>query len=78
MQEKKTQTPTQNIHMVRAELRKEDPSMNFVTMSGVATGKDKWKKSDVDLWILKAPKKKDEFNLQREKYTFVEAKKGFP
>lgn len=51
MQEKKTQTPTQNIQMVSAKLCEEDPNVNVVTRSGVANGEEKGKKLFFYLWI---------------------------
>ena len=61
------QTPTENIYMVRAELREEEPSVNIATRSGAITGEGKGKKPDTDLWIRKAPKNKEGLNLKREK-----------
>lgn len=37
MQEKKNQQPTQNIQMMSSGLRKDNPSVNIVTQSGIAT-----------------------------------------
>ena len=71
MQEKNMETPTQNLQMVRAETREEDPSMNVVTRSGVATNEDKGKKLTTDVWIYKAPKKKKDFIYNAQRRLFL-------
>lgn len=43
MHEKNTQTPTQNIQMMRAEPHEEEPSINIVMRSGITIGEDKGK-----------------------------------
>ena len=77
MQEKKTQTPTQKLQMVRAETCEEDPSVNVLTRSGVATNEDKGKQPATDVWICKTLENKEGFNLQRAKETFFEAWREF-
>jgi len=61
--------------MMRVEPHNEDPSANIVTRSGV--DKSEGKQSIADVWVQKAPEKKEGYNLKREKDTFSEAKKNF-
>lgn len=63
--------------MVKAETHEEDPSVNVVTRSSVATNEDKGENLNAAIWIRKAPEKKYGFYLQCAKDTFVEAWKGF-
>ena len=61
----------------RAKLHDEEPCVNVFTRSGTTTSEDKGKKLDNEILIRKSHKKKEELNLQCEKDTFVEVKKGF-
>lgn len=60
MQEKKVQPqqPMQNLQMMRAEPRQEDPKLNIVLRSKVTTGDYKGKQSEEDIWVHKAHKRK--------------------
>jgi hypothetical protein len=44
---------------------------------GATTGEDKGKQPEEDTWVRKAPTKEPEFDLERAKETFMEAKKSF-
>ena len=70
-------TPTQNIQMMRSEPCKEDPNVNTMLQNGGTTGEDKGKQPEENTWVRKAPTKKPEFDLDRAKETFMEAKKSF-
>lgn len=61
--------------MMKAELREEDPNVNMALRSGATIGEDKGKKPEEDTWVRKAPTKQPEFDLERVKETFMEAKK---
>ena len=63
--------------MMRSEQCKENPNVNMMLRSGVATGKDKGKQPEEDTWVCKAPTKELEFDLERAKEMFMEAKKSF-
>lgn len=79
MQEKKNQQSTQNIEMMRSEPHENDPSVNIVTWSGVATSEDKVKGKQLksDSWFRKASKKNVGFDLHRGKEMFMEARNIF-
>lgn len=79
MQEKKTQTqqPTQNIQMMRSETHEDGPSVNIVTWSGIATGADKGKKLEENVWVHKAVDREVGCYLNKENETFMEAKRRF-
>lgn len=70
-------TPTQNIQMMRSELCEEDPNVNMMLRSGVTTREDKGKQPEEYTWVRKAPTKEPEFDLERARETFMEAKKSF-
>jgi len=63
--------------MMKVEPREEDPNVNMVLRSGATTGEDKGKQPEKDTCIRKAPIKQPEFDLERVKETFMEAKKSF-
>ena len=67
----------QNLQMMRVEPHEEDPNVNIVLRSGVATRDDKGKQPEEKGWVGKAPEKKVSFNLEHAKDTFMEAKKSF-
>ena len=54
---------TQNIQMMRSELRKEDLNIHVMLGSGMAIGEDKGKQPEEDTWVHKAPVKEVEFDL---------------
>lgn len=58
MQEKKNQKPGENIQMMRYELCEDDPSINIVMRSGIATGEEKvvGKQPVLDLWFQTSEK----------------------
>jgi len=66
--------PTQNLQMMKSKLREEDPNVNTVLRSGIATGDDKGKHST---WVRIAPAKEVEFDLEHAREAFMEAKKSF-
>lgn len=63
--------------MMRSEQHEEDPNMNMVLRSGVTIGEDKGKQPEEDTWVCKAPMKEPEFDLERIRETFMQAKKSF-
>lgn len=63
--------------MMRAEPHKEDHIINIVARSGMAIGEDKGKWPETDGWVHKASKKDLDFDLNRAKEAFMEAKKKF-
>jgi len=77
MQEKKTQQPTQNIQMMRSKPREDGPSVNMVTQSGIATREFIGKQLKENTWVHRVADKDTEFDLYKEKETFMEAKKSF-
>lgn len=68
---------TQNIKMMRSELREEEPNVNMMIRSDVAIGEDKGRQLEEDTWVHKAPTKELEFDLEHAKETFKKAKKSF-
>lgn len=79
MQEKKVhpQQHTKNIQMMRFEPREEDQCINIILRSGMATDTDKGKQPEEDGWMHKDVEKEVDFDLNRAKETFMEAKKNF-
>ena len=69
----------QNIQMMRSEPRKDNPSINIVTWSGMATGEDKveGKQPASKLWFRRTGEKNVGFDLHKEKETFMEARNNF-
>jgi len=63
--------------MIRSEPREKDPNVNIMLRSGITTGDDKGKQPEESVWVHKAPTKEPEFDLERTKETFMEAKKSF-
>ena len=51
--------------------------MNIMLRSGANIGEDKRNKLKEDAWVRKAPTKQPEFDLERVKEEFMEAKKTF-
>ena len=62
--------------MMRSEPHEEDTNVNIVLRSGITIGDDKSKKLEESTWVRKAPMKELEFDLERTKETFMEAKKS--
>ena len=62
---------------MRFELREEDLNVNIVLRSGITMGDEKGKQPEESAWVHKAPTKELEFDLERAKETFMEAKKSF-
>lgn len=73
MQENKTETPMQNIQMMRVEPHEEEPSINIVMWSGVSTREDKWKQSKNGGGVRKVVEKEVGFDINRAKETLTEA-----
>lgn len=65
--------------MMRSEPCEDDPSINIVMRSGITTGEDKsiGKQLEENPWVHRATNKDTEFDLHKEKETFMEAKKSF-
>ena len=63
--------------MMRSEQREEDPNINMMLRSSMTVGDDKGKQPEERAWVRKAPTKEPEFDLERTKETFMEAKKSF-
>lgn len=55
----------------------EEPHVNIVTRSGFVTGDDKGKKKVEETWITKTTEKAPRFNIQKQKETFMGAKRSF-
>lgn len=71
------QQPKQNTQMMRVEPCEEDQRINIVLRSGMTTGVDKGKKHEEYGWVRKVAEKELDFDLDRAKETFMEAKKNF-
>lgn len=69
--------PNQNLQIMRSKLYEEDLKVNIVLQSGLTTGVDKGKQPEDIIWVHKALVKEVEFDLERAKETFMEAKKSF-
>lgn len=63
--------------MMRSESHEEDPNVNMMLKSSITMGDDKGKKLEESVWIRKAPTKEPEFDLEKTKEKFMEAKKSF-
>lgn len=63
--------------MMRSEPCEENPSVNIKLWGGITTRDDKGKKPEESTWVRKAPMKEPEFDLERAKETFMEAKRSF-
>lgn len=63
--------------MMTSEPREEDPNVNILLQSGITTRDDKGKQPEESTWVCKAPTKEPEFDLERAKETFMEAKRSF-
>jgi len=63
--------------MMRFELRGEDLNLNMVLQSEITMGDDKGKQLEDNTWVHKASAKEVEFDLERTRETFMEAKKSF-
>lgn len=70
-------SPTQNVQMMKAEPRTEDPNINMMLRSGTSIGEDKGKKTKAYTWVRKALVKQPEFDLTQASETFLEAKEKF-
>lgn len=79
MQDNKVQPqhPTQNLQMMRAQLRKEDPNVNILLQSRIVTNDDEGKQLEEGGCVHQAPKKGTGFDLECTKETFMEEKKSF-
>jgi len=66
-------TPTQNVQMMRLELREEDPSVKIVLRSGVTTGGDARKQPGEDGKGRDAPTKEPELEIEQVKGMTKEA-----
>ena len=68
--------PTQNLQMISVEQRPA-PAINVVTRSGATMHIQPVDKQPDEAWVRKAPVKFPAFDIEREKETFMEAKKDF-
>jgi len=62
---------------MRADPHEEDPNVNIMLRSGIATSDDKGKQPKDSVWVHKAPEKEAEFDLEHEREMFMEEKKSF-
>ena len=53
------------------------PAINVVTRSGATTQVQNKEKQPDEAWVRKTPEKIPAFDVEREKETFIEAKKYF-
>ena len=53
------------------------PAINVVTRSGATTEAQNKEKQPAEAWVRKAPEKIPAFDVEREKETFMEAKRDF-
>ena len=63
--------------MIRSKPREEDPNVNIMLRSGIATRDDKGKQLEDSTWVFKAWMKEPELDLEHAKETFMEARKSF-
>lgn len=63
--------------MMRSESCEEEHNVNIILQSGITMGDDKGKQPKEITWVHKAPMKEPEFDLERAKETFMEAKRSF-
>ena len=68
--------PTQNIQLIAMEQRP-IPTINVVIRSGAMTEVQNKEKQPAEAWVRKAPEKIPAFDVEREKETFMEAKRDF-
>ena len=52
-------------------------NVNIALWSGIVMGDEKGKQPKDSTWVLKAPTKEGEFDLERAKETFMEANRSF-
>ena len=69
-------TPTQDLQILSIEQRPA-PAINVVTRSGAMTHIQPAETLPDEAWVRKAPVKVPAFDIEREKETFMEAKKDF-
>ena len=69
-------TPTQNVQMIVVEKRPV-PAINVVTRIGATTQVQNKEKHLYEAWVRKTLEKVPTFDVEREKETFMEAKKDF-
>ena len=75
IQERKS-APAQNIQMISIKQRPA-PAINVVTWSGATTELQNKEKQPDEAWVCNAPVKVPTFDIEREKETFMEAKRDF-
>ena len=68
---------TQNLQMMRSKPREEGSNVKIMLRSSITIGDEKGKQPKEIAWVHKAPRKEPEFDLERPKETFMEAKKSF-
>ena len=74
--QERNSAPTQNIQMITVDQRPV-PDINVVTRSGAMTHIQNMEKQLDEAWVRKAPEKVPAFDIEREKETFMEAKRDF-
>ena len=74
--QERNSAPPQNIQMITAKQRPV-PAINVVTRSGATTQVQHKEKQPDEAWVRKTPEKVPTFDVDREKETFMEAKKYF-
>ena len=74
--QERNSAPTQNIQMIVVEQRSV-PAINVVTRSGATMHVQNTEKQSVEAWVRKTPEKIPAFDIDREKETFMDAKRDF-
>ena len=74
--QERNSAPTQNIQMIFVEQRSA-PAINVVTRSGATMEVLNKEKQPTEAWVRKVPRKIPTVDVEREKETFMEAKRDF-
>ena len=74
--QERNSAPIHNLQMISIEQRP-TPSINVVTQSGATTHIQTQEEQLDEAWVHKAPLKIPAFDIEREKETFMDAKKYF-
>ena len=74
--QERNSAPTQNIQMIVVEQRS-IPAINVVTRSGATTHVQNTEKQSIEAWVRKTSENIPAFDVDREKETFMEARRDF-
>jgi len=75
MQERRQPTNQPNTQNIFVERRTDEPQVQAVTQSGIATGDDRGKATAIGApWVRRDGKKQPPFDLIKERETFIEAR----